>query len=49
MKQETERWGTGMDIYFFSSKVMCSTLAATNREYASHKVQLADKFIYNVP
>lgn len=49
MKQETDWCGTDMDIYFFSNKVICSTIAAANREYVSHKVQLGDKFIYNVP
>lgn len=38
-----------MDIYFFSNKVICSTLVAASREYVSHKVQLGDKFIYKVP
>lgn len=38
-----------MDIYFFSNKVICSTLVAASREYVSRKVQLGDKFIYKVP
>jgi len=49
MKQETDWCGTDMDIYFFTKKVICSTLAVINRECVSHKVQLGDKFIYNVP
>lgn len=38
-----------MDIYFFSNKVICSTLVAASREYVSHKMQLGDKFIHKVP
>lgn len=38
-----------VDIYFFSNKVICSTLVAASREYVSHKAQLGDTFISEVP
>lgn len=38
-----------VDIYFFSNKVICSTLVAASREYVSHKAQLGDTFISKVP